>query len=64
LKAFCPEHPIDRNELLAAVSGRHGLAVLGMQGPQVQLYDPARASRKALSLEDFRKNFQAVPHGR
>ncbi len=41
------------------VTMHHGLAILGMQGSNVELYDP-HGKKLTLSLDDFRKSFQAI----
>jgi hypothetical protein len=41
----------------------HGLAILGMRGSSIELYDPAKAKTITLSLEDFRSNFKAIFYG-
>lgn len=43
------------------VSGHHGFAMLGMQGPQsIKLYDPALAKTVVLSVKEFRHDFKAI----
>lgn len=39
-----------------------GVAVLGMKGPRIELYDAMKAKRETVTLEMFRQNFQAVLH--
>jgi hypothetical protein len=41
----------------------HGFAVLGLQGKNIELYDPAKAKAFTLSFEDFRSNFQMILSG-
>jgi len=45
------------------VTNHHGLAILGMQGSNVELYDP-HGKKLTLSLDDFRKSFQAIFWGK
>lgn len=42
------------------VTHHHGHAMLGMQGKNVLLYDPAKADTIALTPSEFRKDFQAI----
>lgn len=42
------------------VSEFHGFAILGFQGPKIQLYDPAKATILPISPADFRHDFQAI----
>jgi hypothetical protein len=41
------------------VTSHHGFAILGMQDSKIELYDP-HGKKEKLSLEDFRKSFQAI----
>lgn len=41
------------------VSDTHGFAVMGIQGSQVELYDPWGKTVK-ISLDDFRSNFDLI----
>ncbi|HTE43538.1 MAG TPA: hypothetical protein VK629_22150, partial [Steroidobacteraceae bacterium] len=45
------------------VTGWHAFAVLGMQGENVQIYDPAKAKEISLTLAEFRSNFQMMLYG-
>jgi hypothetical protein len=45
------------------VTDWHGFAMLGMKGSKIELYDAMLAKRVTVTLEIFRKNFQAVLHG-
>jgi hypothetical protein len=44
------------------VSPFHGFAILGLQGPNILLYDPATAKTFLISPADFRHDFQAILH--
>lgn len=48
---------------LGTLTPWHGFAVLGMQGHNIELYDPAKAKPLTLSFEDFRNNFQMILYG-
>ena len=41
----------------------HGFAVLGMKSGGVELYDPMMVRRQTVTLDVFRKNFQAILFG-
>jgi hypothetical protein len=42
------------------VSEFHGYAMLGMQGAKIELYDPAKPGKIAVTPQQFRHDFQAV----
>jgi hypothetical protein len=42
------------------ITGFHGFAMIGMQGSNVHLYDPAKTIKILISPKDFRDKFQAV----
>jgi Calpain family cysteine protease len=50
----------DTQTKVASISPFHGYAVLGMQGPNIRLYDPALVETKLLSQQDFVTAFQAM----
>lgn len=45
------------------VSSWHGFAVLGMKGGRIELYDPMLVKRPTITLDVFRKNFNAILFG-
>lgn len=49
--------------VLTNLTPEHGFTVLGADASNVMLYDPAKAKRITLPLEDFRKAFDAILHG-
>lgn len=48
------------NAVIASITQFHGYAMLGMQGSNIKLYDPAKAKQVLVSPADFRSAFQAV----
>jgi hypothetical protein len=58
-----PTIAASKDKVVITLTPLHGYAVLGLQGKNIELYDPAKAKTISLSPDEFRSNFQVVLSG-
>lgn len=58
-----PTIAASKDKVIGTLTPIHGYAVLGLQGKNIELYDPAKAKTISLSPDELRSNFQVILFG-